>query len=164
MATPELPHQRPQPTAEAETEEDGQAAADVAEPAPPDASVEELIERMIESRTGELESELDELREQVEEVENFARISLNERKLKQSEVNLSEFSDSMSSFAETAFNNINRLEARLNLQSVLLAAIVDSLAEEGLDLDLAEVERQQQDSLVMQQTPEERLEAAIEEF
>lgn len=159
---PELPQAQPQ-SADSSEERETENTESV-ETTSTDVTIERLIEQRIESRTAELEEELAELERQVEEIEDFAKISLNERKIKQSEVNLSEFSDSLSNFAEKAFNNINAIEERLNVQALLLAAILDSLSEQDIDLDLSEVERQQEDSVVMEQSPEERLESAIERF
>lgn len=161
MASPTLPRQRPQT-------EDGSGEAQSNRPAREersasfDKSFEGLVERMIQTHVADLEQELDELREQVEETDNFARISLNERKIKQSEENLSEFSDSLMGFAEKAFNDINRLEDRLDMQALVLAAVLDAMREEGIDLDLSEVERYRQPNVVTDTPPEEQLEDALE--
>ncbi|WP_254538204.1 hypothetical protein [Halomarina litorea] len=128
------------------------------------STFEQLVEEMIQSRIGELEREVEALERQLEEVDNFARISLNERKIKQAEGNLSEFSDSLTGFAEKAFDDINELEARMDSQALLLSAVLEGLSEEDIDLDLSEVERYQQDQVVVNTTPEERLEAAVQRF
>lgn len=133
-------------------------------PAPaPKSTVEGILEEMIQSRIEELEREIESLEGRLDEVDNFARISLNERKVKQTENNLSEFSDSLTSFAEKAFNDINELEDRLDTQALLLAAILDALSESDVDLDLSEVEAFQQPSVVMTESTEERLRTAIED-
>ena len=121
-------------------------------------SLEGIVEEMIESRTEGLREELDELERQIETLDDFARISLNERKVKQNEVKLSEFSDSLTAFAEKAFKNLNELESRLDTQALLLAAILESLD----DVDLSEVRRHRSEQLVMDATPEDRLAEAIE--
>lgn len=121
-------------------------------------TVETLIEEMVESRTAELRAELEALERQVESVDDFARISLNERKVKQNEAKLSEFSESLTAFAEKAFNNINALEDRLDRQALLLAAILESLED---DVDLSAVRRYENDRLVTDDSPDERLAAAI---
>lgn len=121
-------------------------------------TLEGIIEEMIESRTEGLREELDELERQIETVDNFARISLNERKVKQNEVKLSEFSGSLTAFAEKAFENLNDLENRLDTQALLLAAILESLD----DVDLSEVHRHRSEQLVMDATPEERLASVID--
>lgn len=123
-------------------------------------AVEGLIEEIVESQTDELRDELDALERQIETVDDFARISLNERKVKQNEAKLSEFSESLTAFAEKAFNNINALEDRLDRQALLLAAILDSLED---DVDLSTVRRYENDRLIADTAPDERLAAAIRE-
>ncbi len=125
-----------------------------------EVTMEALIEQLIDRRVASLEREIAELERTLEEVDNFARISLNERKIKQSEENIAEFSDSLMGFAEKAFNNINELENRLDTHALLLAAILDAV--HGEDIDLTHAERHQEDQLVMNMTPDERLEEAIE--
>lgn len=126
------------------------------------ASIDRIVESLVDERTADLEEDLEAVRHQVEELDDFARISLNERKIKQTETNLAEFSDSLTQFAEKAFNNINTLEDRLDLQGLLLAAMLDSLAEEDVEVDLSDVERLQQESVVMTASPDERLSDAID--
>lgn len=127
-----------------------------------DGALDSLVEEMIRSEMGEVRDELQSLERQMEQVENFARISLNERKLKQAETNLSGFSDSLTAFAEKAFNNINELESRLDEQALLLAAVLDALEREGIDVDAEEVKRQREENVVATETPEERLSEALE--
>lgn len=126
------------------------------------STLESLIEEMIQSRIEHLETEIEALESELEEVDNFARISLNERKLKQTEANVSEFSDSLMGFAEKAFNDINRLEDRLDTQSLLLAAVLETLDTSDLDIDLEEVRKFQEANIVLTETPEDRLLNAIE--
>lgn len=141
---------------EPETEQNGARSLE-AQSTAPSPTVDDLIEEMVESSVADLRDDLETLERQIEAVDDFARISLNERKVKQNEARLSEFSESLTAFAETAFNNLNVLEERLDTQALLLAAIVESLD----DVDLAEVQRYQQDQRVMRSTPEERLAGAI---
>lgn len=173
MGIPKLPVAGPQSTQSgSERENGGDAARSTGSKPPdetggeptasPDTTFEALVEEKIESRTEDLESELAALERQLEDVEDFARISLNERKVKQSETNLSEFSDSMSGFAEKAFNHINDLEDRMNRQSLLLAAILEALDDADVDVDLEEVERLEADSHVLEQSPDERLQHTIQ--
>jgi len=161
MADTTLPRQGPQTEdGSGKAESDRRAREDRS--ASPDTSFEGLVEGMIQTHVAGLEQELDELREQVEEIDNFARISLNERKIKQSEENLSEFSDSLMGFAEKAFNDVNRLEDRLDMQALVLAAMLDAMREEGIDLDLTEIDRYRQPNVVTDTPPEEQLEDALE--
>lgn len=168
MASKESPGRRQQPTTEVQTDaEASETAPDdgrAEEPTDRNVTIESLLEDMIRSEVAELEAELETLERQVEEIDNFARISLNERKLKQAETNLSEFSDSLTAFAEKAFNNINELESRLDEQALLLATVLDALEREGIDVDTEAVERQRAESVVATETPDEELSDAIEQF
>ncbi len=168
MPTPTLPKQRPSTASDEPETANGEEPADEQSPernrAPGEtASFEGLVEGMIQTQVSDLEQELDELEQQVEEIDDFARISLNERKIKQSEENLTAFSDSLTSFAERAFDSINLLEERLDLHALILASIVEALQEEGVDLDLEEVNRHRKPNVVTDTQPEDRLEAALEE-
>jgi len=166
--SPETYRQTPDRTEETETgteaETDTEAETESNGAQPPASSFEQLVEEMIQSRIGELEQEIRSLEEQLEEVDNFTRISLNERKVQRTESNLSDFSDSLTGFAEKAFGDINELEDRLDAQSMVLAAILEGLADSDVDLDLTEVERYQKDQVVMSASPEERLQSAVERF
>ncbi|MES3517645.1 MAG: helix-hairpin-helix domain-containing protein [Natronomonas sp.] len=139
--------------------ENGEGSIEATTETEASGAVETLIEDMVRSETAELRQQLTELEAQIEEVDNFARISLNERKVQQNEAKLSEFSESLTAFAEKAFNNINALEDRLDRQSLVLAAILDAL---GDDVDLSEVRRYENDRLVADTTPDERLAHAID--
>lgn len=128
-----------------------------------ESTVDYQIEELIERRTQELEDRIDELDSEVEEVENFARISLGERRLKQNEANLSEFSDSLTSFAERTFTKMNALESRLEVQTLLLASLIDAVSEsDDVEIDVSEVQRYQEDQLVMSASAEQRLQEAID--
>lgn len=130
-----------------------------------ESTVDYQIEELIERRTRELEDRIEELNSELEEVENFARISLGERRLKQNEANLSEFSDSLTSFAERTFTKLNALESRLEVQTLLLASLLEGLSEaEDVEIDLSAVEQYQDDQLVMSASPERRLQDAIDEL
>lgn len=128
-----------------------------------ESTVDYQIEELIERRTQELEDRIDELDSEVEEVENFARISLGERRLKQNEANLSEFSDSLTSFAERTFTKMNALESRLEVQTLLLASLIDAVSEsDDVEIDVSEVKRYREDQLVMSESAEQRLQEAID--
>lgn len=155
----QTPHTEDDET-ESKAKEDGARELRAEEEEEPSTSptLEGIIEDMIESKAEGLREELDELERQIETVDDFARISLNERKVKQNEVRLSEFSDSLTAFAEKAFENLNELESRLDTQALLLAAILESLD----DVDLSDVRRHRSEQLVMDATPEERLASVID--
>ena len=140
-----------------EAKQNGDETIETPEPPSTEGTVELLIEDIVESQTAEIRSELEALRSQLESVEDFARISLNERKVKQNEAKLTEFSDSLTAFAEKSFNNINALEDRLDRQALVLAAVLESV---GDDVDLSAVHRYENDRLVTDMSPDERLQAA----
>lgn len=151
-------------TTDADTKENGAGEIDAEDGAETavgreSTTFEDIISEMIESETAELREELAALERDIEEVDNFARISLNERKVKQNEAKLSEFSESLTGFAERAFQHLNQLEERIDTQALLLAAILESLD----DVDLTRVQRHRHERLVMDATPEERLLAAVDE-
>lgn len=168
MPEPTLPKQRPSTATDDETgatDDGGTETADQSadgDQARSQASFESLVEQMIQTQMQDLERQLDEVQRQVEEIDDFARISLNERKIKQSEANLTEFSDSLTQFAERAFNNINELEERLDLQALILASIVDALREEGIELEFEEADRYREPNVVTDTQPQHRLEEALD--
>lgn len=130
-----------------------------------ESTVDYQIEELIARRTGELEDRVEELEDELTEVENFARISLGERRLKQNEANLSEFSESLTAFAERTFTKMNALENRLEVQTLLLTSLIDAVSEsDDVEIDVSEVKRYQNDQLVMSASADQRLQEAIEEL
>lgn len=128
-----------------------------------ESTVDYQIEELIERRTRALEAEIEELEAELEELDNFARISLAERRVKGNEANITEFSNSLTGFAERTFSKINAIESRLDAQTLLLAAVVEALSESDVEIDLSEVASYGEDQLVMSASPEQRLEEAIDE-
>lgn len=130
-----------------------------------ESTVDYQIEELIARRTGELEDRVEELEDELTEVENFARISLGERRLKQNEANLSEFSESLTAFAERTFTKMNALENRLEVQTLLLTSLIDAISEsDDVEIDVSEVKRYQNDQLVMSASADQRLQETIEEL
>ena len=130
-----------------------------------ESTVDYQIEELIARRTGELEDRVEELEDELTEVENFARISLGERRLKQNEANLSEFSESLTAFAERTFTKMNALENRLEIQTLLLTSLIDAISEsDDVEIDVSEVKRYQNDQLVMSASADQRLQETIEEL
>lgn len=128
-------------------------------------TVDYQIEELIARRTGELEDRVEELEDELTEVENFARISLGERRLKQNEANISEFSESLTAFAERTFTKMNALENRLEVQTLLLTSLIDAVSEsDDVEVDVSEVKRYQNDQLVMSASADQRLQEAIEKL
>jgi predicted flap endonuclease-1-like 5' DNA nuclease len=161
MVSDSIPRHDPRESRSTSSRSDGDAEIEAAEGEM--STVETLIDEMIQARISHLESEIKALEEGLEEVDNFARISLNERKVQRTEANLAEFSDSLTGFAEKAFNDINELEDRLDTQALLLAAVLETLDASELDIDLEEVRKFQRANVVLRETPEERLLNAIGE-
>lgn len=129
-----------------------------------ETTVDYQIEELIERRTQALSEEIEELESELEELDNFARISLAERRVKGNEANLAEFSNSLTGFAERTFSKLNTIESRLDAQTLLLAAVVDALNDaDDIEIDLSEVENYGKEQLVVSASPEERLEEAIED-
>ncbi|WP_336343545.1 hypothetical protein [Halalkalicoccus ordinarius] len=130
-----------------------------------ESTVDYQIEELIARRTGELEDRVEELEDELTEVENFARISLGERRLKQNEANISEFSESLTAFAERTFTKMNALENRLEVQTLLLTSLIDAVSEsDDVEIDVSEVKQYQNDQLVMSASADQRLQEAIEEL
>lgn len=130
-----------------------------------ESTVDYQIEELIARRTGELEDRVEELEDELTEVENFARISLGERRLKQNEANISEFSESLTAFAERTFTKMNALENRLEIQTLLLTSLIDAISEsDDVEIDVSEVKRYQNDQLVMSASADQRLQETIEEL
>jgi predicted flap endonuclease-1-like 5' DNA nuclease/uncharacterized small protein (DUF1192 family) len=165
MVSDSIPRHDPRESGSTSSRSNGDAEVEVeVETAEGEVStVETLIDEMIQARISHLESEIESLEARLEEVDNFARISLNERKVQRTEANLAEFSDSLTGFAEKAFNDINELEDRLDTQALLLAAVLETLDASELDIDLEEVRKFQRANVVLRETPEERLLNAIGE-
>ena len=128
-----------------------------------ESTVDYQIEELINQRTRDLEKEIERLEDELEELDNFARISLGERRIKGNEANLTEFSNSLTGFAERTFTKLNAIESRLDAQTLLLAAVVEGLSEaDDIELDLTEVEAYNEEQLVVSASPEKRLQDAIE--
>ncbi|WP_265111082.1 hypothetical protein [Halosolutus halophilus] len=125
-------------------------------------SLERHIERLVEDQLSEVRAEVEQLSEDVEEIENFATISLGERRLNQNEANLAEFSASLTEFSEQTLEKVNDLESQLELQTIVLASILESLADADLEVDVSEIRDYQQEQLVTEQSASGNLEAAID--
>lgn len=127
-------------------------------------SLEQHIERIVDDQFAEIRAELDQLSSDVEEVEQFAEISLGERRLDQAEANLAEFSTSLTEFSEQTLEKISHLESRLEQQTIVLATVLEALAESDLEVDVSDIERYRRDQVVVDQSPSEKLDAAIDDL
>lgn len=128
-----------------------------------ESTVDYQIEELIDRRTEDIEGRIDELEEELADVEDYARISLGERRVKGNEANISEFSESLTDFADRMFTKTNALESQLEVQTLLLAEVLEALAEaDDVEVDVSDVKRYQEDQIVMSASPDQRLEEAIE--
>lgn len=128
-----------------------------------ESTVDYQIEELIDRRTEDIEGRIDELEEELADVEDYARISLGERRVKGNEANISEFSESLTDFADRMFTKTNALESQLEVQTLLLAQVLEALAEaDDVEVDVSDVKRYQEDQIVMSASPDQRLEEAIE--
>ncbi|EMA59855.1 hypothetical protein C469_09541 [Halorubrum lipolyticum DSM 21995] len=140
-------------------ERDGEAAGDASAETGSDGAIERQITTLIDERVAEIERDIETLEAELEELDNFARISLGERYSQRIEQNVSELSDSLTGFAERNFQKLNSVDGRVDEMSLMLAAVLEALDEEDIDVDLSEV-RRMQEAGVVEQSPAERLEAA----
>lgn len=124
-------------------------------------TIERRIDRQIDERVEPVERRLEALEERVADLDDFARISLGERRIKHNEANLAEFSDSLTAFAERTMAKANALEERLQVQTMLLAAVLEAVEDADVDVDLAALERYREERVV-DDASEAQLEAAIE--
>lgn len=124
-------------------------------------TIEHQIDQQIDERLEPVDRRLEELEETVTELDNYARISLSERRIKQNEENLEAFSDSLTAFAERTMSKANGLEERLQVQTMLLAALLEALEDAEVDVDLSAVEQYTEERIVTDSS-REQLDAAIE--
>lgn len=142
-----------------EPERNGGAAGDADAETGSDGAIERQIETLIDERVAEIERDLEALEAELEELDNFARISLGERYSQRIEQNVSALSDSLTGFAERNFQQLNSVDGRVDEMSLVLAAVIEALDEEDIDVDFSEV-RRMQEAGVVDRSPAERLEAA----
>jgi predicted component of type VI protein secretion system len=126
--------------------------------------VDDRIRELVDTRATEVERRIEELEAELEELENFAKITLRDRRISENSDNIGKLSDSFSGFAESTSDKLNTLENRIEVNSLVLAAVVEALEESGdVDLDFSDVEGYQADRLVTDVSANDRLADAIEE-
>lgn len=141
---------------------DGEGTGDGEAPSESGELMARAVEEVVESRLESIEEEIQELEDELEELDNYTRISLNERRLKQNEAQLSELSASLTDFAERAFKKTNELESQLEVHTMLLASLVEAVEDDGVDVDLSEVQRYREDRLVIDASADQRLEEVLD--
>ncbi len=124
--------------------------------------VERRIDQLIDERTDDIDARVDDLERELNDLDDFARVSLSERRVQKNEEALSELSNSTTDFAERTFAKTNALERQLEKQSVVLAVVLDALEEADVEVDLSDVERYREENLVTDTTAEERLDEALD--
>lgn len=126
--------------------------------------VDDRIRELVDNRATVVESRIAELEAELEELENFAEITLRDRRIAENSDNIAKLSDSFSGFAESTTDKLNTLENRIEVNSLVLAAVVEALEEtDDVDIDLSDVEGYQDDRLVTDVSANDRLAEAIEE-
>ncbi|SEW30540.1 hypothetical protein [Natrinema salifodinae] len=120
------------------------------------------VQRVVSEQLSAVESEIERVSADLEELEKFATISLGERRLSQTEENLSEFSTSLTELSERTLEKVTDLEARLELQEIVLATVLEALAEADVEADVSAIRDYQRDHVVTEQSSSERLETAID--
>lgn len=133
---------------------------DAAEPA--ESTLDSHVRRVVAEQLSAVESEIEDVSEELEELEKFARISLGERRLSQTEADVAEFSSSLTELSERTLEKVTDLESRLELQEVVLATVLEALVEADVDVDTSAIQEYRRDHVVTEQSSSERLEAAIE--
>lgn len=125
--------------------------------------VDDRIRELVDARATEVEDRIEELEAELEQLENFAEITLRDRRIAENSDNIGKVSDTLSGFAESTTDKLNALENRIEVNTVVLAEIVAALEETGdVDLDLSEVAGYQADRLVTETSANDRLAEAIE--
>lgn len=125
--------------------------------------VDDRIRELVDTRATEVEDRIEELEAELEQLENFAEITLRDRRIAENSDNIGKVSDTLSGFAESTTDKLNALENRIEVNTLVLAAVVEALEETGdADLDLSEVEDLQGDRLVTEVSANDRLAEVIE--
>lgn len=117
----------------------------------------------LEGELGSIERDIDELEENLEELDNFAKVTLRDRRISEQSDLIDALSDSFSGFAESTSEKLGKLENRVEVNTMVLAVVVEALEEMDTDLDFSDVEGYQEDHLVTTGSAEDRLADAIEE-
>lgn len=125
--------------------------------------VDDRIRKLVDTRATEVENRIAELENELEQLRNFAEITLRDRRIAENSDNIAKISDSFSGFAESTSDKLNALENRLEVNTLVLAELVEALDEtDDIDLDLSHVEGYGADRLVTNVSANDRLAEAIE--
>lgn len=128
-------------------------------------AVDDRIRELVDNRAATIEGRIDELENELTELENFATVTLRDRRIGETTTNIDKLSESFSGFAESTSDKLNALEGRLEINTLLLAAIAEALADaEEVEVDLSTVRRYQEDRLVTDTSTDEQLEKALDQL
>lgn len=125
--------------------------------------VDDRIKELVDTRAAEVEGRIEELEAELQQLEKFAKITLRDRRISENSDNIRKVSDTFSGFAESTTDKLNALENRIEINTLVLAEVVEALEKTGdVDLDLSDVEDYQGDRLVTEASANDRLAEVIE--
>lgn len=128
-----------------------------------ETAVDDRIRQLVDDRAATIENRIDELESELAELENFATVTLRDRRIGENTTNIDKISESFSGFAESTSDKLNSLEGRLEIDTLLLAAMAEALADaEDVEVDLSTVRKYQEDRLVTDTSTDEQLEEALD--
>ena len=142
--------------AHAADEEPPMAAGELATP------VDDRIRELVDSRAAAIESRIAELEAELEQLDSFAKITLRDRRIAENTANLGKVSDTLSGFAENTTDKLNAQKSAHERNTLLLAALVEALDAEGIDLDLAAVRDHREGRPVTGAAADDRLNDALD--
>lgn len=130
-----------------------------------ETAVDDRIRELVDNRAAMIEDRIDELESELTELENFATVTLRDRRIAENTTNIDKISNSFSGFAESTSDKLNSLENRLEINTLLLAAIAEALEDtEDVEIDLSTVREYQEDRLVTDTSADEQLEEALDQL
>jgi hypothetical protein len=130
-----------------------------------ETGVDDRIKELVDDRAATIENRIDELEDELNELENFATVTLRDRRIGENTTNIDKISESFSGFAESTTDKLNALESRQEINTLLLAAIAEALGDaEDVDVDLSTVREYQEDRLVTDTSADEQLEEALNQL
>lgn len=128
----------------------------------PETAIDDQVRTLIDDRATEIEQRIGELEAELEQLDNFARITLKERRIAENNGNIAKVSDTLSGFAENTTDKLNALRSKQEENRLLLAAIVEALEDaEGVDVDLSDV-RSRREGQLTSVAADDRLDEALD--
>lgn len=124
--------------------------------------IDDQIRALVENRAATLERRIADLETELEELDNFARITLRDRRIAENTGNIGKVSDTLSGFAENTTDKLNAIQRSQETNTLLLAAIVEALDDEGIDVDLSDVQNHREGRPVTDVSADDRLENALD--